>query len=95
MSEIIVDRFAPHFRLHGIGNETLGMCLVMHFIHFRRGGSWVTGELNMRPQTHRRYGHSAFAILAHLTNGGVEVTINTEASPSRDGKKPEHVAARQ
>ena len=84
--------FDAHDRLHGIGNETGVMRLVME--RGERRCLWSGArELQFGPENDTRHPLAAVRRFLHVPLCGVAIGIDDQARLRSEEEKPEHVAA--
>jgi hypothetical protein len=93
--ELLRLRLDRHFGLHRIGNETLLVGRMIHFLNLLRGGLLIAGELQSLLESHARNGKPAFRIFFHVADRIVNVLIEDELFFRSYGKESQHVAARE
>ncbi len=67
-----------NFRLHGIGDKTLFMGAVMHFLQRRGIDADAAGENDARSKIHPRYGELARGIFLHVADGVIDIGIDNQ-----------------
>ena len=89
-----MDWLAENLGLDRIGNEALGMSLMMHRLNVAYGRQPIPDEDDSRTERYSRHGEFAGSVLGHDAFGVVDITIDAEAVFRSDEEEPEHMTAR-
>ena len=80
-------RFDRDFRFHGVGDEALLVCGMIHLLEFFRCWLLVAGEFRLLVENDARDRQSAFGIFLHMTDRFINIFVNGEDIRFKDGPK--------
>src|SRR3954452_25338200 len=82
------SRFADHFGLHRIGNETLRVRRFVQRVELTHRWNLLARKRHFRSEHYAGHPLTAFAVLAHLARRAVGVTLNRESLPGGEVQEP-------
>ena len=84
-----------HVGFDRVGNETVLVCSVVHFIEFFRAGSSVPAPCDLRAQLNSSDRQLAVGVFLHMADRFVLVGIEHELLLTGNRQEREHVTARE
>ena len=82
-----------HLGFYRVGDETILVRGVMHFIELIRAGRFVAGPFQFRMELHFGDCHPAFGVFFHVTDCFINVFVEDELLLRCNREKREHVAS--
>jgi hypothetical protein len=84
-----------HLGFDRVGNETILVCGMVHFVELFCTGCSISTPPNLRAKLDTSDGHFAFGIFLHMANRLVLIRIGHELLLARNRQKRKHVTARE
>jgi hypothetical protein len=84
-----------HLGFDRVGNETILVCGMVHFVELFSAGRSISTPGNLRAKLDTSNGHFPFGIFLHMANRLVLVRIEHELLFTRNRQKRKHVTARE